>query len=77
MTFLLRMELVHDRQPKRAAGQIGQAIGTEYPISVCESLLLHLPVLLQGGLQVLLKEMPSCCDYVCRSGRDSCLQCRS
>ena len=33
MTLLLRIELVHDRQSKRAAQQIGQAIGTEYPIS--------------------------------------------
>ncbi|UPK05804.1 hypothetical protein [Bradyrhizobium sp. 170] len=32
--------LVHDRQSKRAARQIGQAIGTEYPIS-SEAPALH------------------------------------
>lgn len=33
MTSLPWMESVHDRQSKRAALQIGQAVGTEYPIS--------------------------------------------
>ncbi|MDA9445769.1 hypothetical protein XI01_03260 [Bradyrhizobium sp. CCBAU 21360] len=57
MTFLLRIELVHDRQSKRAAQQIGQAIGTEYPISPVNRLGFMVHLLRGDGLYPFLEEL--------------------
>ncbi|KRQ02904.1 hypothetical protein AOQ71_34450 [Bradyrhizobium manausense] len=56
MTFLLRIELIHDRQSKRAAQQIGQAIGTEYPISSVNRLGFMVHLLRGDGLYPFLEE---------------------
>lgn len=51
------MELVHDRQSKRAARQIGQAIGTEYPISSVNRLGFMVHLLRGDGLYPFLEEL--------------------
>jgi hypothetical protein len=50
------MELVHDRQSKRAARQIAQAIGTEYPISSVNRLGFMIHLLRDDGLYPFLEE---------------------